>query len=230
MDLIHQIVSIFLHLDKHLGDIIAQYGMLTYAILFVIIFCETGLVVTPFLPGDSLLFTAGVFAGLGKLNVAALLALLSVGAVLGDTVNYWIGHLLGPRLVRGEKLRFVRQEHLDRTHEFFEKYGSETIIIARFVPIVRTFAPFVAGIGSMSYGKFISYNVIGGLLWVFVLTLGGYFFCNAPVVRDHFSVVVLVIIAISMVPAIYEFQRQRKALRKAPSKPSAPAVSDTEKA
>jgi membrane-associated protein len=221
MDLIHQIVSYFLHLDIHLGEIIASYGAVTYAILFAIIFCETGLVVTPFLPGDSLLFAAGVFAAKGQLHLSALLVLLAVAAVLGDTVNYWIGRMLEPRLVRGETIRFVKQKHIDRTHEFFEKYGSETIIIARFVPIVRTFAPFVAGVGSMSYGKFISYNVIGGVLWVLVLTLGGYFFGNTQIVRDHFSYVVVAIIVISILPGVYEFLRQRKAAR---------AASDTEKA
>lgn len=208
IDLIKTGIDIFLHLDKHLEAIIATYGALTYLLLFVIIFCETGLVVTPFLPGDSLLFAAGVFASMGSLNVAILLVLLGIAAVIGDTVNYWAGHFIGPRIVRGERIKFINQKHLDRTHEFFERYGPETIIIARFVPIVRTFAPFVAGVGSMSYARFITYNVFGGLLWVCLLTLGGYFFANMPVVKDHFSFVVLAIIIISLLPGVYEFVRQ----------------------
>lgn len=214
MELIHTGISIFLHLDKHLDTIIQSYGVLTYAILFLIVFCETGLVVTPFLPGDSLLFAAGVFASRGDLHVAVLLILLGIAAVGGDTVNYWVGHFVGPRIFRGEKIRFLNQKHLDRTHEFFERYGAETIIIARFVPIVRTFAPFVAGVGSMRYAKFITYNVFGGLLWVCLLTFGGYFFANTPVVRDHFSFVVIAIIFISLLPGVYEFARQYKENKK----------------
>jgi len=179
-------------------------------ILFMIIFCETGLVVTPVMPGDSLLFAAGVFASMGKLNVAVIIGLLGFAAVLGDTVNYWIGHLVGPRIFRGEDVRFLNKKHLERTHQFFEKYGAETIIIARFVPIVRTFAPFVAGVGSMSYGRFLAYNVFGGLLWVNLLTLGGYLFANTPVVKEHFSFVVIAIIIISILPGVYEFFRQRR--------------------
>jgi len=215
MDTLHQIAEIFLHLDKSLGDMIVQFGPWIYGLLFLIIFCETGLVVTPFLPGDSLLFAAGVFTTVGTdghtLNLTLILVLLSVAAVLGDTVNYWIGHTLGPRIFRGEKVRFLNKKHLDRTHEFFEKYGGETIIIARFVPIVRTFAPFVAGMGSMSYGRFLSYNILGGLLWVFVLVLGGHFFANNSVVKEHFSLVILAIIIISMLPGVFEFARQRRA-------------------
>ncbi len=214
MELIQMAIDIFLHLDKHLATIIQTYGALTYLLLFVIIFCETGLVVTPFLPGDSLLFAAGVFASMGSLNIAVLLVLLGIAAVAGDTVNYWVGHFVGPRLFRGEKIKFLNQKHLDRTHEFFERYGAETIIIARFVPFVRTFAPFVAGVGSMSYARFITYNVFGGLLWVFLLTLGGYFFANMPVVKDHFSVVVLAIIVISLLPGVYEFMRQYRQSKK----------------
>lgn len=214
MELIQTAISIFLHLDKHLATIIENYGALTYLILFAIIFCETGLVITPFLPGDSLLFAAGVFASLGSLNVAVLLVLLTAAAIIGDTVNYWAGHFVGPRLVRGEKIRFINQKHLDRTHEFFERYGAETIIIARFVPIVRTFAPFVAGVGSMSYGKFLTYNIVGAFIWVFLLTLGGYFFANAPVVKEHFSLVIIAIIVISLLPGVYEFIRQYKASKK----------------
>jgi membrane-associated protein len=214
MDYIRLAMDIFLHLDKHLSTIIENYGALTYLLLFVIVFCETGLVVTPFLPGDSLLFAAGVFASMGKLNVAGIITMLSAAAILGDTVNYAIGHFLGPRIFRGENVRFLNKKHLDRTHEFFERYGPETIIIARFVPIVRTFAPFVAGMGSMRYAKFLTYNVFGGLLWVNLLTLGGYIFANAPVVRDHFSFVVIAIIVISLLPGVYEFMRQHGLAKK----------------
>jgi len=214
MDYIRLAIDIVLHLDKYLSTIIENYGALTYLLLFVIVFCETGLVVTPFLPGDSLLFAAGVFASMGKLNVAGIIVMLCVAAVLGDTINYAVGHFLGPRIFRGENVRFLNKKHLERTHEFFEKYGSETIIIARFVPIVRTFAPFVAGMGSMSYPKFLTYNVFGGILWVNLLTLGGYMFANAPVVRDHFSFVVLAIIFISLLPGVYEFMRQRNLAKK----------------
>lgn len=209
-ELVQTAIDLFLHLDKHLDAIISQYGLWTYLLLFIIIFCETGLVVTPFLPGDSLLFAAGVFASRGDLSIAGLIAMLACAAILGDTVNYWAGHIVGPRVFRGENVRFLNKKHLDRTHEFFEKYGAETIIIARFVPIVRTFAPFVAGMGSMSYARFLTYNVFGGLLWVFLLTLGGFFFANTPVVKDHFSFVVVAIIIISVLPGIYEFLRQRR--------------------
>ncbi len=210
MDYIRLAMDIVLHLDKYLDEIIKNYGALTYLLLFVIVFCETGLVVTPFLPGDSLLFAAGVFANKGSLNVAGVIGLLCVAAVLGDTINYAVGHFLGPRIFRGENVRFLNKKHLDRTHEFFERYGPETIIIARFVPIVRTFAPFVAGMGSMSYPKFLTYNVFGGVLWVNLLTLGGYMFANVPVVKNHFSYVVLAIIFISLLPGVYEFMRQRR--------------------
>ena len=215
MDTLNQIAEIFLHLDRSLGDMIVQFGPWIYGILFLTIFCETGLVVTPFLPGDSLLFAAGTFTALGEgpqsLSLWVVLILLSVAAVLGDTVNYWAGHLLGPRIFRGEKVRFLNKKHLDRTHEFFEKYGGETIIIARFIPIIRTFAPFVAGMGSMSYGRFLSYNVLGGLLWVWLLVFLGYFFGNIPVVKQHYSLAILAIIIISMLPGAFEFLRQHRA-------------------
>lgn len=210
MEYIRTAIDIFLHLDKHLEMIAQNYGTLTYLILFLIVFCETGLVVTPFLPGDSLLFAAGVLANMGKLNVGGVVGMLCVAAILGDTVNYAVGHFLGPRIFRGENVRFLNKKHLDRTHEFFERYGAETIIIARFVPIVRTFAPFVAGMGSMSYPKFLTYNVFGGLLWVNLLTFGGYMFANVPVVKNHFSFVVIAIIIISLLPGVYEFMRQRR--------------------
>ncbi len=211
MELIQNMIDLFLHLDEHLGQIIETYDTWTYLLLFMVIFMETGLVIFPFLPGDSLLFAAGTFASpaMGSpLNIWVLLVLLSFAAILGDTVNYWIGHFIGPRAFSGNN-RFLKKQHLDRTHAFFEKYGGKTIILARFVPIVRTFAPFVAGVGAMSYGKFISYNVIGGLLWVFIFTLAGYFFGSLPFVQDNFSLVVIVIILISVLPAVYEFVKER---------------------
>jgi membrane-associated protein len=214
MELLKDALDFFLHLDKHLSPIIQEYGGWTYLILFLIIFCETGLVVTPFLPGDSLLFAAGAFAATGSLSLWVLLGLLIVAAVIGDTVNYWIGHFLGRRLLAAERFRVIKPEHLAYTHEFYEKYGGKTIIIARFVPIVRTFAPFVAGLGSMSYGRFMSYNVIGGVLWVAICTVAGYLFGNLPFVKDNFSVVVLAIIALSLVPAIWELMRARNARRR----------------
>lgn len=210
MELINKILDIALHLDRYLNAIIQQYGLWTYAILFVVIFIETGFVVMPFLPGDSLLFAAGTFAALGALKIGWLIALLAAAAVIGDTVNYWVGHFLGPKVFSKEKARFFKKEHLDRTHAFFEKYGGKTIIIARFVPIVRSFAPLVAGIGRMSYGKFIAYNVIGGVGWVVLLTGTGYFFGNIPVVKNNFSLAILAIIALSTVPIVTEYLRHRK--------------------
>jgi membrane-associated protein len=186
-----------------------MYGGLTYAILFLVIFAETGLVFTPFLPGDSLLFAAGALASLGSLNVHFIFILLFIAAVLGDTANYWIGHFIGPKLIANEKVRFLKKEHLDKTHQFFEKYGGKTIIIARFVPIVRTFAPFVAGIGSMTYGKFIAYNIIGGFLWTAMFIYSGYFFGNIPFIKNNFSIVVLTIIFISVLPGVYEFVKHK---------------------
>jgi len=209
MELLAYLIDLFLHLDKHLSEIIQNYGTWTYLLLFLIIFMETGLVVTPFLPGDSLLFAAGAFAGLGALDVGLLFFLLAFAAILGDTVNYWIGHYIGPRAFSGE-IRFLKKEYMDRTHAFFEKHGGKTIILERFVPIVRTFAPFVAGIGAMTYGHFITYNVIGGVLWVALFTFGGYFFGNLPFVQDNFTFVVLAIILISVLPAVYEFVKERQ--------------------
>ncbi len=210
MELINKILDIALHLDKYLSAIIQQYGLWTYAILFVVIFIETGFVVMPFLPGDSLLFAAGTFAALGALKIGWLIALLAAAAIIGDTVNYWVGHFLGPKVFSKEKARFFKKEHLDRTHAFYEKHGGKTIIIARFVPIIRSFAPLVAGIGRMSYGKFIAYNVIGGVGWVVLLTGAGYFFGNIPVVRKNFSLAILAIIALSTVPIVTEYLRHRK--------------------
>jgi membrane-associated protein len=215
MELIHFLLDFLLHLDKHLREIIADYGGWSYLILFVIVFCETGLVVTPFLPGDSLLFACGAFAATGALSLPLVVVLLIVAAVLGDTVNYWIGASVGKRLITGRFGRLVKQEHLDRTHAFYERYGSKTIVIARFVPIVRTFAPFVAGLGRMSYRRFTAYNVVGGVLWVLICTLAGYFFGNLPVVQENFSLVILAIIGISVLPAVIEILRARSAARRA---------------
>jgi len=216
MDLIHWFVDFFLHLDQHLAEVIQQYGRTTYLILFLIVFLETGLVVTPILPGDSLLFAAGAFAALGHLSLWPLFFLLCVAAILGDTVNYAIGARLGPKVFSYSKSRFFNPEHLKKTHAFYEKYGGKTIIIARFVPIVRTFAPFVAGVGQMRYRQFIGYNVIGGVLWVSICVFAGYFFGNLPFVKKNFSVVVIVIVLISLLPAVIEYLRHRaEAKRKA---------------
>jgi len=210
MELLKKLFDFVMHLDIHLRALIQTYGLWTYFILFVVIFCETGLVVTPFLPGDSLIFAAGTFAAAKALNVWLLFLILSAAAVIGDTANYWIGKIVGPKVFHKEKTRFFKKEYLDRTHEFYEKYGAETIIIARFVPIIRTFAPFVAGIGKMTYGKFLSYNVIGGVGWVAIFTFGGYFFGNIPFVKKNFSIVIIAIILISLVPAVLEVLKHRK--------------------
>jgi membrane-associated protein len=209
MDLIHWFVDFFLHLDQHLAEVIQRYGTSTYALLFLIVFLETGLVVTPLLPGDSLLFAAGSFAGLGVLRLWPLFFLLCAAAILGDTVNYAIGARLGPKVFHYPKSRFFNPEHLKKTHAFYEKYGGKTIIIARFVPIVRTFAPFVAGIGEMSYARFLAYNVTGGILWVSVCLFSGYFFGNLPLVKQNFSLVVIAIVFISLLPAVIEYLRHR---------------------
>ena len=221
MDPIHAIVAFVkaaweyaLHLDVHLAAVIARYGGLTHFILFAIVFCETGLVVTPFLPGDSLLFAAGTFAAVGQLNVWFLIALLAVAAILGDTVNYWFGKKIGPRAFSGT-VKLLKQEHLKTTEEFYERHGKKTIILARFVPIVRTFAPFVAGVGSMRYPVFLAYNVIGGVAWVLLMVLAGYFFGNIPVVRKNFSIVILAIIAISTLPILLEYVKARRRPRPA---------------
>jgi membrane-associated protein len=208
METVKHLIDFVLHLDKHLGPIIQQYGVWTYLILFAVIFCETGLVVLPFLPGDSLLFLAGVFAGRGSLSLGILLVTLIVAAILGDTVNYWVGHFLGHRMI-ASKRRLIKPEHLAYTHEFFEKYGGKTIILARFVPIVRTVAPFVAGLGEMSYGRFMSYNAVGGTAWVLLCTLAGYGLYRNQFVQDHFFIVELLIIGLSLLPAIWELWKAR---------------------
>lgn len=190
-----------LHIDTHLGELIASYGFATYAILFAIIFVETGVVFMPFLPGDSLLFAAGAFAALGSLNIFTTLILLIIAAVLGDTCNYWIGHFFGDKLVANPRIP-LNKEHIEETQKFFHKHGGKTIILARFVPIVRTFAPFVAGIGGMHYGQFVSYNVVGAVIWVLVATLAGYFFGNIPFVQENFSLIILAVIFISVIPML----------------------------
>ncbi len=212
MDFFSQVIDFVLHVDVYLSDIIANYGAWTVAVLFVIIFMETGLVVTPFLPGDSLLFAAGTFAARGVLPLWALLVFLSLAAILGDTVNYWIGHRVGAKAYTGE-IRWIKKEHMERTHAFFEKHGGKAIFLARFVPIVRTFAPFVAGVSRMSYGFFLRWNVIGGITWVVLFTLLGYFFGNIPFVQKNFELVIVAIVLISIVPAIVEVLRSRKELR-----------------
>ncbi len=207
METIKFLIDLFLHLDEYLSQIITQYGTWTYALLFFVIFMETGFVVTPFLPGDSLLFAAGTFAALDALNIWVLVGLLIVAAIGGDTVNYWIGHTLGERAYN---IKWIKKEYLDKTHAFFEKHGGKTIFLARFVPIVRTFAPFVAGIGKMSYGFFIRWNFIGGIVWVLLFTLAGYFFGNIPFVRANFEFVIIAIILISVLPMGYEWLKARR--------------------
>ncbi|MEW6267268.1 MAG: DedA family protein [Thermodesulfobacteriota bacterium] len=210
MDLIFFFIDIVLHLDRHLAEIVGRYGQLTYLILFVIVFLETGVVVTPILPGDSLLFAAGALAALGALDHRWLLVLLGAAAIIGDTVNYWIGHLVGPKVFNRTDSRWLKKEYLEKTHRFYEKYGGKTIILARFMPIIRTFAPFVAGIGAMTYWRFIIYNVAGGLAWCATFILGGYYFGNVPLVKRNFSLVIVAIIVISVMPGVIEFWRVRR--------------------
>ena len=209
MEYITQFIELFLHLDKSLSTVIQTYGSTTYIILFLVILCETGLVVLPFLPGDSLLFAAGAFAAKGDMNIATLFMTLCVAAILGDSINYEVGRLIGPRIAQREKSRYVNKEHIDKTHQFYEKYGAKTIIIARFIPIIRTFAPFVAGLGTMSYKKFLQYNVIGGVAWVAICLFAGYLFGNIPLVKKNFTVVIFAIIIVSILPAVIEYIRHR---------------------
>lgn len=207
MEQIRFLIDLFLHLDEYLANIITQYGIWTYGILFVVIFVETGLVVMPFLPGDSLLFAAGTFAALGALNIWVLIGLMIVAAVVGDAVNYTIGHYLGERAYN---IKWIKKEYLEKTHAFFEKHGGKAIFLARFVPIVRTFAPFVAGIGKMTYGYFATYNVVGGITWVMTFSLLGYFFGNIPFVKANFEFVIVAIILISVVPMFIEWWKARR--------------------
>lgn len=204
-------MDFILHLDRYLSQFVSTYGMLTYIVLFLIVFAETGFVVTPFLPGDSLLFAAGAIAALGSLNIGLIVLILMVAAIAGDTVNYWIGHFLGQKIVNNPRIPYINQEHIDKTEQFFKKYGGKTIIMARFVPIVRTFAPFVAGIGTMNYQKFILYNVIGGVIWVSLFTMAGFFFGNMPFIRENFHYAIVAIIVLSVIPMIYEYIQHRRA-------------------
>ena len=215
METIKFLIDLFLHLDKYMNQVITQYGVWTYGLLFFVIFMETGFVVTPFLPGDSLLFAAGTFAALGSLNIWLLIGLLIIAAVGGDTVNYWIGHKFGDGAYNS---KWIKKEYLDRTHAFFEKHGGKTIVLARFVPIVRTFAPFVAGMGRMSYSYFFSYNVVGGIVWVLLFTLAGFFFGKVPFVQKNFEFVIIAIILISVLPAVWEVLKARREVKQAESK------------
>ena len=210
MEFLQSFVNLILHLDTYLVDLVNQYGILTYVILFAIVFAETGLVLMPFLPGDSLLFAAGAIAALGSLHIGVVVAILIAAAILGDTVNYWIGHFFGRKIVDNPKIPFINQEHIDKTEQFYKKYGGKTIILARFVPIVRTFAPFVAGVGTMNYKKFITYNIIGGVLWVTLFTFAGYFFGNMEFIKENFHYAVIFIIVISILPIVYEYIQHKK--------------------
>jgi len=210
MEIISQFIDIVLHLDKYLAVLVAEYGVWIYAILFAIIFCETGLVVTPFLPGDSLLFVVGTFAAREDLDRNTLLMLLPLAAIVGDNVNYWVGHFFGPRMAEKRKSRWIRQEYLERTRHFYETYGGKTVFLGKFLPIIRTFAPFVAGIGSMTYPRFLFFNITGAITWVFVFVLGGYFFGNLAFVKNNFTMVILAIIVLSVLPSVVELIRARR--------------------
>jgi membrane-associated protein len=223
MDLWHEFLRLFTELDKALAEIVRDYGAWTYAILFLIVFAETGLVVTPFLPGDSLLFAAGALCAHGDLSVWGLMGLLIVAAILGDTVNYHIGKAIGPAAFSG-RFRFLKREHLERTQQFFERHGPKAIVLARFVPIIRTFAPFVAGVGTMRYGRFIVYNVVGGVVWVVLFVGLGYWFGALPFVKAHFSKVILAIIVLSLLPIAWEWWRARREAASARSGPTKDAA------
>ena len=210
MDIIRYLFDIFIHMDKHLGLMIQHYGLSTHLLLCLVIFCETGLVATPFLPGDSLLFAAGAFAGLGSLQMTWLVVSLPLAAMVGDSSNYWIGRKAGPKVFSSKSSRFFKKQYLDRTHDFYGKYGGKTVIIARFVPIVRTFAPFVAGVGAMSYGRFLAFSIAGNIGWVLIFTVGGYFFGNMPMVRHNFTMVIFAIIIISVLPGAVGYMRERR--------------------
>lgn len=212
MELLSAFVDIVLHLDAHLAALLADYGVWIYAILFLIIFCETGLVIFPFLPGDSLLFVAGALAAGGGMDIVTLCLVLLAAAVLGDNTNYWIGHKFGPQVFRWENSRFFNKAAFDKTHEFFERHGGKTIIIARFLPLVRTFAPFVAGVARMTYGRFVALDFLGGCIWIFSLCLGGYLFGNLPLVRNNLSAVILGIIGLSLLPVFIGWLRHRAAV------------------
>ena len=220
MDVIMMLIDFVLHIDRHLRTLCADYGTWVYVILFIIVFCETGLVVTPFLPGDSLLFAVGSMAAIGALDVTWVMLILMVAAILGDTVNYSVGHYVGPKVFHEEHARFLNREYLLRTHRFYEKHGGKTIVIARFLPIIRTFAPFVAGIGKMRYRRFAIFNVSGGIAWVTAFTLGGYWFGNQPFVKRNFHYVIVAIIIISVLPGVIEFLRERSRIKREQSQQS----------
>jgi membrane-associated protein len=211
MEAIKYLIDFILHLDTHLVELIQQYGNWTYGILFLIIFCETGLVITPFLPGDSLLFAIGALSAKGALNAGWVFFILSVAAILGDSTNYWIGYFIGPKVFYSEESRWLNRRYLERTHHFYDKYGGKTVIIARFMPIIRTFAPFVAGVGRMNYFKFLTFSIGGTLLWIGIFVVAGYLFGNIPVVKRNFTLVVFAIIIISVLPAVIEAIRARRA-------------------
>jgi membrane-associated protein len=213
VDFLNSLADFLLHIDVHLNELIAAYGAWTYAILFAIIFCETGLVVAPFLPGDSLLFAVGALAATGSLDAQWLFVSLSAAAILGNTANYWIGHLSAPAITGGKKIRLLNREYLEKTHRFYEKHGGKTIVIARFMPILRTFAPFVAGIGSMTYGRFMVYNVAAGIAWVGIFVYGGYYFGNIPSVKGNFTAVIAGIVVVSTLPALIELIRHKMKAR-----------------
>ena len=220
MDLIRDLIDIIIHLDKHMYELCTAYGAWVYAILFVVVFAETGLVVTPFLPGDSLLFAVGSLAAIGALDFTTSVLLLITAAILGDTVNYWIGDYVGPKVFHYENSRFLNKEYLIRTHQFYEKHGGKTIIIARFLPIIRTFAPFVAGIGSMTYRRFVLFNVVGGVLWVMLFVPAGYFFGSVPIVKNNFSLVIIALVLIPGIPALVEVIRMQLKRRRDRAKSS----------
>ena len=216
MDVINWFIEFILHMDKHLPELVKSLGLWSYAALFAVIFIETGIVIFPFLPGDSLLFAAGAVAAIGGLDVLPLFLLMAIAAVLGDTVNYWIGHTIGPRAFSGN-VRFLKKEYLDRTQAFYEKHGGKTIFLARFVPIVRTFAPFVAGVGKMRYGYFLSYNVFGGIIWTALFIFAGYFFGNLEFIKNNFSLVVIAIILISALPMVFEYIKAKREKKPQPA-------------
>ncbi|MBW9173795.1 DedA family protein [Clostridium estertheticum] len=210
MDILINFINVIMHIDKYLTLMVQQYGMLTYGVLFLILFIETGLVITPFLPGDSMLFAAGALAGIGSMNIFTLLIISYLAAILGDTANYFIGKKIGKKILAKEKVRFINKDYLIKAQEFYEKHGSMTIVIARFIPIIRTFAPFVAGIGEMNYSKFVPYNIVGGGLWVSLFLGGGYFFGNLSFVKTHFSYMLVAIIIISLLPGVIVFIKEKR--------------------
>lgn len=214
MSILMNVINVIMHIDSYLVLMMQQYGILTYAILFLIIFLETGLVVTPLLPGDSMLFAAGALAAIGSMNLLTLLIVIYLAAILGDTANYYIGKKIGNKILEKEKVRFINKEYLKKAQKFYEKHGAMTIIIARFIPIIRTFAPFIAGIGKMNYSKFIPYNIIGGGLWVSLFLGGGYFFGNLPFIKNHFSYVLMAIIIVSLLPGVIVFMKEKRKIRR----------------